>query len=252
MPGRLPVPADFPSSLQLTITPPPTCSPRPTNILILLHGLGDTLSPFTGLGKQLSLPETVCISLQGLAPLPFDIGGFHWGDDITFDQNSGGMDFDTGFEKAVKQIKRDVIEETLIEKCGYVPREIMLFGLGQGGMAAIATAAAMDRELGGVISIGGPRPSSVSIATKSSTPILVMGGSSQTLITKTALMDLRKSFANVEYHKWDKSGDGMPQSRDEMLPIMRFFARRLKSRQGVPEGSTEIGRESVTKFHGTG
>ena len=46
---------------------------------------------------------------------------------------------------------------------------------------------------------------------------------------------------HVEYHKWDRAGDGMPRNRDEMLPIMRFFARRLRSRKGVPEGSIEVG-----------
>lgn len=240
MPGRLPTPADFPPSIQLTITPPPSSSPRPTNILILLHGLGDTLKPFTQLGKQLSLPETVCISLQGSMPLPFDLGGFHWGDDITFDQGSGGMDFDTGFEKAVNLIRRDIIEEALIKKCEFEAREVVIFGLGQGGMAALATAAAMDQELGGVVSIGGPRPGSVSTAAKSPTPILVLGGSSNTLITKTALVNLRVSLQSVEYYKWDRPGDGMPTNREEMLPIMRFFARRLRSREGVPEGSIEV------------
>jgi hypothetical protein len=32
----------------------------------------------------------------------------------------------------------------------------------------------------------------------------------------------------------------MPRSREEMLPIMRFFARRLRSRGGVPEGAVEV------------
>ncbi|KAL9134790.1 MAG: hypothetical protein Q9175_004029 [Cornicularia normoerica] len=233
--------ADFSTSLVLSITPPPAPSPHTTNVLILLHGLGDTSVSFTTLGKQLALPETTCISLQAPTPLPFELGGFHWGDDITFDQASGQMDFDTGFAKAVKIIKQDIIEDGLVKKCGYKPREIMLFGFGQGSMAALATAASMPEELGGIVSIGGPLPSSNTSANAVNTPVLILGGSSNTLITRTALNKLKAAFQNVEYQKWNRAGDGMPRNRNEMLPIMRFFARRLRSRAGVPEGSVEVG-----------
>lgn len=241
MPTRLPNKDDFPQSLVLSITPPPALSLHATNVLILLHGLGDTVPSFNNLGKQLALPETTCISLQAPKPLPFELGGFHWGDDITFDQSSGQMDFDTGFTKAVKIIKQDIIEDGLVKKCGYKPREIMLFGFGQGAMAALAAAASTAEELGGIVSIGGPLPYSNTNANAVKTPVLVLGGSSSTLITRTALDGLKAAFQNVEYQKWSRAGDGMPRNRDEMLPIMRFFARRLRSRAGVPEGSVEVG-----------
>lgn len=244
--GKMPtlhpvVQADFPTSLVLSITPPPALSSHTTNVLILLHGLGDTSVSFTSLGKQLALPETTCISLQAPTPLPLELGGFHWGDDITFDQASGQMDFDTGFNKAVKIIKQDIIENGLIKKCGYKAREIMLFGFGQGAMAALATAASVAEELGGIVSIGGPLPSLNLFAKAVKTPVLVLGGSSSTLITRTALDKLKAAFQNVEYQKWNRARDGMPRNRDEMLPIMRFFARQLRSRAGVPEGSVEVG-----------
>ena len=240
MPSRLPSLADFPSSLKLTITPPPASQQQPVNILILLHGLGDTNRSFTTLGKQLALPETACISLQAPTPLPFDLGGYHWGDDIHFDSSSGQMDVDTGFQKAAKVIKEDVITDVLIGKYGYSPRNILLFGFGHGGMAALAVSIHMEKELGGVISIGGPIPSACISTRKSKTPVLVLGGSSDTLITRSAVSGLTTTFETVEYHKWDKKGDSMPGNREEMLPIMKFFARRLRSRNGVPEGSVEI------------
>lgn len=178
-------------------------------------------------------------------PLPFDLGGFHWGDDIIFDQASGSMDFDTGFTKSTRLIKEVIIKEGLIGKCGYKLREIILFGYGQGGMAALAVAASLaaEQELGGVISIGGTLPSSVStvMPRKTKTPVLVLGGSSHSLVTSSAVARLEDVFEIVEYKAWNKSGDGMPANREEMLPIMKFFARRLRSRQGVPEGSVEVG-----------
>ena len=151
------------------------------------------------------------------------------------------MDFDTGFTKAVKIIKQDIIEDGLVRKCGYTPREIMIIGFGQGAMAALATAASMAEELGGIVSIGGPLPSSCTSAKAVKTPVLVLGGSSGTLITRSALDKLKAAFQSVEYQKWNRTGDSMPRNRDEMLPIMRFFARRLRSRAGVPEGSVQIG-----------
>ena len=240
MPPRLPKTSDFNHHCYLDIIPPPGASPHPANILILLHGLGDTKASFSSLGRQLSLPETTCISLQGPTPLPFDLGGFHWGDDILFDHTSGRMDFDAGFTKAANLVRKDIIEHVLLERCGYQPRDIVLFGFGQGAMAAIATALSMSDELGGIVSIGGPRPASEAPA-KSRTPLLVLGGSSSTLITRSSVASLQTAFEFTDYQKWNKSGDGMPQSREEMLPIMRFFARRLRSRKGVPEGSVELG-----------
>lgn len=240
MTGRLPVSKDFPPHLHLTITPPPA-NEQPVNVLVLLHGLGDTNASFTRLGGQLALPETCCVSLRAPTPLPFELGGFHWGDDIIFDPADEGIEFDTGFAKAIKTIGRDMIEDTLVKKCGYQPRDIMLFGLGQGGMVAMALAVSMIVELAGVVSIGGPRPTSVQPhAKKSRTPVLLLGGSSKTLVTRSVVDGLKGTYSHAEYHRWSKIGDGMPQNREEMLPIMRFLSRRLGSRKGVPQGSVQI------------
>ncbi|KZF20410.1 alpha/beta-hydrolase [Xylona heveae TC161] len=265
MPGRLPSVSDFPSSVTASVTPPPASHP-PTNILLLLHGLGDTNASFTALGRNLNLPETACVSLQAPMPLPFELGGFHWGDDILFDESSMRMEFDTGFTRSTRLIADEVIRRVLIDKCGYRPREIVIFGFGQGGMAALAATRSLLpspssstssssvsdnelKELGGIISIGGPLPastttsisSSPAAAVKSRTPVLLCGGSSQTLVTASALSRTKDAFEFVEYTRWRKVGDSMPGNREEMLPIMQFFARRLRSRRGVPPGSVELG-----------
>lgn len=241
MPGRLPASEDFPSHVSLTITAPPN-NDQPVNILLLLHGLGDTNDSFTRLGSQLALPETCCISLRAPTPLPFELGGYHWGDDMIFDPASGDMEFDTGFSKATKYIQHTIMEEVLVKACGYQARDIMFFGFGQGGMAALAVAMSMVEELGGIISISGPLSTTIKLSSnQSKTPVLLIGGASKTLVTRSVVDDMKKAFQALEYHKWAKSGDGMPQSREEMMPIMRFFSRRLRSRKGVPDGSVEVG-----------
>jgi predicted esterase len=192
----------------------------------------------------MSLPETACIAVQGPKPLPFDLGGFHWGDDMIFDQNTGEMDLDTGFKSSTRLLVDDIIRNGLVSKCGYKTREIMIFGFAQGGMVALQAAAELEgEELGGVISIGGPLSVSVPLAAlqnKSKTPVLVCKGLKGSAITDSAITRLKDAFEFFEIKEWFKNGDGMPSNREEMLPIMQFFARRLRSTRGVPAGSVEL------------
>ena len=247
MPGRLPVRADFPANLTVSVTPPPQSKPA-ANVLILLHGLGDTSGPFATLGTRLALSETACVSVQAPNPLPFDLAGFHWGDDITFNQASGQIDVDTGFERAMQIIGHEVVRKVLVEKCGFSLRELIIFGFGQGGMVGLTVARALGDgrdQMGGVVSVGGPLPSGTvqgerDNSEKTKTPIIVLHGFSKSLITTTAAKVIKASFEHVIVHMWRRPGDGMPTNREEMLPIMQFFARRLKSQAGVPEGGQEI------------
>jgi len=173
-----------------------------------------------------------------------DIGGFNWGDDIVVDQRTGEMDMDTGFKAATRVLLERVVREGLIGKCGYKAREIIVFGFAQGGMAGLQVAAEFEgSELGGVVSIGGGMSSSLplkALEKKSKTPVLVCRASKNSKVTDSAVSTLRDVFEYVEVQDWKRNGDGMMSSREEMMPIMHFFARRLLSRRGVPEGSVEI------------
>jgi predicted esterase len=231
------------SKFRQLICAAPTSQP-PTNVLILLHGLGDTNASFTKLGQQLNLPETACIALQAPNALLFDIEGFHWGDDLIIDQSNGEMDMDTGFRSSTKLLLDGVIREGLIGKCGYKPREIVLFGFAQGGMAALQAAAEFGGdELGGVISIGGALSQSTplkAIEKQGKTPILVCRATRNSKVTDSAVLRLKDAFEHVEVKDWKRNGDGMMSNREEMLPIMQFLACRLLSRRGVPAGSMEL------------
>jgi len=195
-----------------------------------------------------------------------DLGGFHWGDDIIFDSSSGGIDADAGFKQST-QLLQGVVLTALVEKCGYRLREIVFFGFGQGGMAALNAAGTTygqhnrsiakktsvklhesakpesSAELGGVVSIGGPLPAEApaSIDPKCKTPVLVCAGSDASLVTSGSETKLRHCFDHVEIKRYRKPGDSMPSNRDEMMPIVQFFARRLRSTKGVPKGSVDVG-----------
>lgn len=137
-----------------------------------------------------------------------------------------------------------VIRSILMEKCGYKGREIMLFGFGQGGMVALSLVKEMDvDELGGVVSIGGALPASWAMAPdlkKSKTPVVVCKAKNNSAIKDQDVQRLKDSFEFLEINEWKKTGDSMPACREEMLPIMKFFARRLRSVRGVPSGSVEL------------
>jgi predicted esterase len=253
--SRLPTKEDFPSQIKLSIIAPPNAQ-APLNVVVLLHGLGDTELPFANLGRQLNLPYTACISVRGPAPVPglftgSDGPAFHWGDDILIDQSSGDLDLDgCGYDKSSTMLWDHIIDGVLFKECGYRPRDIIFFGFGQGAVAALRLAATHpELEFGGVVAIGGRLPSGVTPVSSSSsssgngkakTPILVLGGSRSRQVTRSAVDGLKQGFGEVEYVNWVKGEDSMPASREEMLPIMRFLARRLRSRAGVPEGAVEI------------
>ncbi|PGH07277.1 hypothetical protein GX51_01821 [Blastomyces parvus] len=250
----IPQPSDFPPSLILTITPPPT--PRSTNILLLLHGLGDTIAPFTSFASALRLPETTCIALQAPTPLPFELPGYHWGDDIVFDPDA--LDADPGFSRATDKIVRELILPVLVRKLGYRGREILILGYAQGASVGLSVGLEVGRgalvgadgsgekELGGIVAIGGVLPLSAvkeDGAGKAGTPVLLVGGQGPgSALTDAGIGRTKGNFGNVEVVRWKgRRGDGMPSNREEMFPIMRFLASRLRSTSGVPEGSVEIG-----------
>ncbi|KAJ5735873.1 uncharacterized protein N7483_000998 [Penicillium malachiteum] len=256
MPTKIPSQSDFPSHLTITITNPPnpTSTPSP-NILLLLHGLGDSAAGFTPFGRALNLPETTVLTLQAPAPLPFDLGGFHWGDDVAFDTSTGGLDMDAGLGKTASFI-RDLVRDVLMQKCGYRPREILVLGFGQGGMAGLSLArelgmsksgngegdGVISEPLAGVISIGAPYPlSGPRAGQKNRTPVFLVSGRDSRAVSEAAVKRTKEVFEFVEVSRYARKGDGMPSNRDEMLPVMQFFASRLRSRQGVPEGSVELG-----------
>ncbi|PYI06136.1 hypothetical protein BO78DRAFT_461503 [Aspergillus sclerotiicarbonarius CBS 121057] len=265
----------FPPHLTLTITPPspqsqsqtpsnpsPTANPSP-NILLLLHPTGDTSQNLHPLAHALNLPETTTITLQAPTPLPFDLGGFHWGDDITFSPD-GGLDMDAGFSRSVRVVLQEVIRDVLVKKCGYRVRDVLVWGLGQGGMFGLEIARALylgglgggdgdegDRCLGGVVSIGAPvgLEGGKGLGNgngngKSKTPVLIAAGKegdgSGTAVTSAGVRRTQEWFEFVEVVRYKRKGDGMPRNREEMMPIMAFLARRLRSYKGVPEGSVEI------------
>ncbi|KAI1633549.1 Alpha/Beta hydrolase protein [Biscogniauxia mediterranea] len=263
MPTRIPKPEDFSHlapSLHVSLTFPEVPETT-TAILILFHGLGDSETSFTTLAKNMNLPGVLAISVRGVSPLPpamlgqpdSDAAGptkhFYWGDDLTLSTITGDLDPDPGFSKAEQLVLGKLIRETLIEKCGWETNDILLFGFGQGGSLALGLSSKLrggervvdvteggSKDIGlafkGALSIGGPLPPSMiptlSVREKARTPVLVCHGKESEAVDANAMDVIKQEFADAREVKWRKNDDSMPKNRDEMLPIMQFFAERLR------------------------
>lgn len=265
---RIPKAEDFKSlapelTVALHFPSPPEST---TAILILFHGLGDSEASFSSFAKNMNLPGVLAITVRGVNALPPALLGqsldsgpprhFHWGDDLNMASYSAvGLDADPGFTKATGLVVERLIRETLVDKCGWEFSDILLFGYGQGGSLALGLAskiregpkvqeikddnkpASFDNEnskaFKGVISIGGALPASMiptlSGRSKSKTPVAVCRGKECDDVDDDAIDVLKREFVDVRDIKWKKADSTMPSNRDEMLPIMHFFAERLRS-----------------------
>jgi hypothetical protein len=148
-------PAPFTSS---SSTQPPfkyAYSPSPTsidsNLLILLHGLGDHLIPFHNLGKRLqaTLPQTAVLALQGAYPIPWlgDAEGEqkHWsyweaisplGETLPPNRQDLGK-----FLKSFEEVMQEVLG-----RCGWPAQAVHLLGFGHGATAALEGAVHWARK----------------------------------------------------------------------------------------------------------
>ncbi len=239
--------ADFPRDLHPVIHLPP--NNKPTNAIIFFPGLGDTSLNFSSFAKALNLPDAVTISLQPPFPLPFPVGpGFHWSDDLRVETSSGAIDEDSPLTRSTDMIAR-VVSEVLIKEHHFSPPAIHLLGFRQGGCLALSVplhdALSGIQSLGGVVSIGGCLPLSTNHATtqKSRTPVCLLGASRGVFSKdeQSSVKRVRSLYEFAEYHEWKKVDDSMPKNREEVLPLMQFFARRLRDRRGVPDDFIEVG-----------
>lgn len=211
--------------------------------------------------------------MQGTSPLPPYLlpdldptkptEHFHWGDDIRIDQGTGELDPDPGFETARRAVWGELIQGVLVGKLGWEVSDVLMFGFGQGGGFALGLASWVrlgdlgdgervvemveveeeegkkegGREFKGVVSIGGALPMSmvptVSDRQKSKTPVLVCAGRDSEAVDEDAVDTLKDEFEHVKVVRWKRGDDGMPRSREEVLPLMEFFAGRL----GAPFGA---------------
>lgn len=231
---RLPTAADFPHALQVQIIPP-FFEEHIEHVVVLLHQYGGSESSLN-LARKLhkQQPETSFVLLPRIEAMSTPKSGYHWAD------TTG--DWDGPFLNSVG-ILTDKILFPLIEACGFLPREIVLMGHGQGGKAVLGTAALWeDVELGGAVSIGGPLPSYVqpTFAEKIKTPALMIWGTSGDR-TPVSLERIRSRFVCVDDSIFSGAHDTLPDTDESMKPLAEFLSHRLQREEWKRQAIISLG-----------
>ncbi len=111
------------------------------DLLIALHGLGDSMEGYRFLPRVLQLPSVNVLLVN--APDEY-YGGFSWYD---FAANPG-----PGIERSYRSLER------LLERCeqdGFRPERTILFGFSQGCLMCVETGLRYPKLLAGIIGVSG-------------------------------------------------------------------------------------------------
>lgn len=137
------------------------------------------------------------------------------------------------------------VVDYMMRECRWPAERIHLFGFAQGGSVAAEfglgwwkSHQAVDpttshQALGSIVSISGPLLSYPTIERLCPTPVFVEHRKppSEPSIPRSALTALKKAYQRVQDRLLDGRGSGMPSSREEWEPIMRFWSETLSKRQ---------------------
>ncbi|KAF9078697.1 hypothetical protein BDP27DRAFT_1310031 [Rhodocollybia butyracea] len=221
------------------------------NLLVLLHGLGDTHIPFSKLGRQLKLPQSATLALRAPEKIPFLYEeAYQW---YTSFNQLGELIERPNPTPALELVSK--VFKHLIEDCAWPSDKIHLFGFAQGGSVALEfgikfwreqlelgkklipnsgeTGTSTPTSLGSVVSISGPLLSYPTLSALNPTPVIAVyrPPPAEPSLSPGDLTALRKAFSTVREVKLAIKGPGMPSSKDEWEPIMRFWSERLNRRQ---------------------
>ncbi|KAI0713042.1 hypothetical protein C8T65DRAFT_707898 [Cerioporus squamosus] len=222
------------------------------NLLILLHGLGDNQIPFSKLGRQLHLPQTATLALRAPEQIPYLYEqAFQW---YTSFDPLGELIEHPNPTPALELM--DKVIDHLTKDCAWPPHRIHFFGFAQGGTVAaefalkywrtqfslhqkslpsaedsVSSTATAPGALGSVVSVSGPLLSYPTPPKPCPTPVLLFHRPppAESALPSGAIAALKKGFAKVEEVKM--KGEGMPRSKEEFEPIMRFWSEHLGRRQ---------------------
>ncbi|KAI8329145.1 Alpha/Beta hydrolase protein [Chlamydoabsidia padenii] len=228
-----------------------------TNLLVLLHGLGDTLQPFASLGQKLELPQTATIAVQAPEPIPFLDGEcFQWFPSFN---PLTGEELLSGHPEQRKGLltTRKLLEELIhhvMDHCQYEASHIFLFGFSQGGTVALDQLLEGNiRNLGGAISISGYplRMNEVSASKQRipyDGPILITQGDKDPVIGSknqaekmcNQVKESCSSKANIEHLFFAGKGHSMPVSQSEWRSIHSFFANQMPRRNLQLENMSDV------------
>ncbi|KAG2173282.1 hypothetical protein INT43_004656 [Umbelopsis isabellina] len=246
-------PSQSKSELSFTFTP--SADKVNLNVLILLHGLGDTEEPYKKLGINLKLPQTATMAVQAPEPVPYMDDGYQWFP--SFDLLTGEMlpPSDPNRMKGLTRTRAllSKLIQHLIQDCRYQPSNIFFFGFSQGGTVALDQVMfGPHKSLGGVVSVSGylleEQANEKVTGEKYKGNILVtQGDNDRTVGTKQAAskkLDIIKKYcdpsAKVSHFFVPGKDHAMPKSQLEWRAIHTFFSINLARRNIELENMSDV------------
>ncbi|GAA5853730.1 hypothetical protein JCM8547_007426 [Rhodosporidiobolus lusitaniae] len=222
-----------------------------SNLLILLHGLGDTHQPFFQLGQSLNLPQTAVLALQAPERVPLlEEEAWQWWD--SFDQL--GELIQNPNPSATLHLLTKLIEYLTAplpssdspsssssssaksppagSGCGWLPSQIHLFGFQQGGSLAGEFALSWARSrpssphLGSIVAVTAPLLSHpTTLSSKAQTKVALVYRKTTLEETMVGAASWKKGFENVKEIRLEggRGREGMPRGMEEWREIMRFW-----------------------------
>jgi phospholipase/carboxylesterase len=198
---------------------PATAPEASGKLLLVFHGLGDSLHGYTFLPQMLGLPRLGYL----LVNAPDDYyGGFSWFD-FPSDPVPGILRSRTLIAGLLDELKDQ----------GVKPENILLFGFSQGCLMAMDAGLRSELPLGGVIGVSGwvsfmeEYPKKLAWAARKR-PFLATHGLSDPLIpfssSAAQYRELRDMGLDLEFKSYDKDHTMVPE---EIADIKAWLTRRL-------------------------
>lgn len=111
------------------------------NLMIVLHGKGDSIKPFKSFDSELGIKEMNFLLVE--APHKF-LGGYSWYGDPPYQKNG------------VLKIREKMLQlMTEVEMQGWKPENTFLFGFSQGCLVSADVAINYPKKLAGVVGVSG-------------------------------------------------------------------------------------------------
>lgn len=196
----------------------PAAQPNSRRLIIVLHGLGDSLDGYRWMPRFMELPWLNYLLVNG----PDDyFGGYAW-----FDLHG---DPEPGVSRS-RALLFELLDQ--LPRQGYPPEDTVMFGFSQGSLMAVEVGARYPKRLAGVVGISGYVHDPVRLLRELS-PVarqqrfLITHGTEDPLLpfepVKRQVEQLQTAGLDIEWHAFDKAHT--IAGEDELRVIRDFVVK---------------------------
>jgi predicted esterase len=233
-----------------------------TNLLILLHGAGDSHAPYDKLAQTMTLPQTAALSVSASCPgftgLPFQLG-YTWFQEMDYTTGSTMSRDHTMRQSSLLSATQRLCDfiEGLTHQ--WIPERIFILGYGAGATVAMTTCQYWFQDckkpaLGGAVCVGGGDCLSLIplVINKTSgsndkdikaSPIILVVGGKDAAFPPSVAKTIQSKYMHecgigndqlVQIHVQPNKAQSMISSEEESKAVMEFLAPKLVRVQSMP------------------